>query len=91
MGNPIAIALGVGDLVAAFSLLFPIIPRSIALPAALYLIIKGASFAMLGNKASILDFLCGLYLISVINGYSHLMINIITGIWILQKAVLSFK
>ncbi len=83
--------LGIGDLLAALAILLAGgMPHAISKILALYLISKGGVFALLGDKISILDVLCGLYLLAASNGISWMLVSIGAALFLVQKAVLSF-
>ena len=91
MGNPIIRVMGTADLIAGFIILFvTALPRQVALLTALYLITKGGIFAYSGDKASFLDVFCGLYLIVASFGLEWPLLTILAGLWLLQKAIVSF-
>ena len=82
--------LGILDLLAAFAILLADgIPYGISKTLALYLILKGGVFALMGDKISILDILCGLYLLAASNGISWTLASIVAALFLVQKAVLS--
>ncbi len=83
--------LGIGDLLAAFAILLAGgVPHAISKTLALYLISKGGVFALLGDRISILDMLCGLYLLAASNGISWTLVSIGAALFLAQKAVFSF-
>lgn len=82
--------LGIVDLLAAFAILLAGgVPYGISRALALYLISKGGLFALMGDRISILDLLCGLYLLAASNGISWTIASIAAAIFLVQKAVLS--
>ncbi len=83
--------LGVGDLLAAIILLLVGgVPAGLARGFAFYLIAKGGIFAVMGDKISILDILCGCYLLAAAYGFSVTLISVIAALFLVQKAVFSF-
>lgn len=82
--------LGIADLLAAFAILLAGgIPYGVSRTLALYLIAKGGLFALMGDRISILDLLCGLYLLAAGNGISWTIASIAAAIFLIQKAVFS--
>lgn len=82
--------LGLADLLALIALfLTTLLPQSIIIVMALYLIIKGVFFAIMGDMVSLIDVFTGIYLASASYGMSHWSITLILTIIILQKAIVS--
>ena len=82
--------LGVADMLAVLSLLLAsVIPQVIIIIMALYLIIKGLIFTIIGNIPSFIDLIIGFYIIAVSFGISHWIITLIVVVYIVQKAVIS--
>jgi len=88
--KPLVRLMGVADFLSAFALLFAAsLPLGIAWPLALYLIAKGGIFALMGNRVSLVDALCGLYLIASVRGLSFAPLGVLGCLFLLQKAVFS--
>lgn len=82
--------LGIADLLAAFAILLAGgVPSGISRALALYLISKGGVFALMGDKISILDLLCGLYLLAASNGISWTLVSVGAALFLVQKAAFS--
>ena len=83
--------LGVGDILAALAILLAgSLPVTVVRLFALYLVMKGGVFTFLGDRMSLLDAVCGLYLLAASNGISFTLISVAAAIYLVQKAVLSF-
>lgn len=83
--------LGVGDIFAALAILLAAsLPVTVVRLFALYLVMKGGVFTFLGDRMSLLDALCGLYLLAAANGISWTLVSVIAAVYLVQKAVLSF-
>jgi len=67
-----------------------ILPRSIVLTAAMYLIFKGGFFGMTGNFMSWIDLACGIYMIFLAYGLSSVVITIIAFLYLIQKGIIAF-
>jgi len=82
--------LGAADILAVLSLfLAAVLPQAIIIILALYLIIKGFIFAIMGNIPSLIDLMIGFYIILVSFGIYHWIPTLIAAIYILQKAIVS--
>ncbi len=82
--------LGVIDLLIVISLItLEFIPPIILTIFGIYLLIKSLFFIITGDKLSIIEFLCGIYLILASNEISHWVITIIFALYILQKGFIS--
>ena len=83
--------LGLGDFVMALITMFsPVFSQGVILLAAKYLILKGGIFAIMMDKASILDVACGVYLLAVAYGFSWSIATIIVTLFLVQKSAFSF-
>lgn len=83
--------LGIIDILAIISLLaVNILPQPLVLFMALYLIIKGALFTIIGGQLpSLFDVVSGIYIAAASYGISHWIITVIIMIYIGQKAIIS--
>lgn len=83
--------LAIADLLAIISLLATnVLPQVLVIIMAIYLIIKGLAFIIMGGLfPSILDMLSGLYLVLAVFGMSHWVFSVVVVIFLGQKAVLS--
>lgn len=83
---------GFADLLAVAALLATsILPKELVIIMALYLIIKGVFFIILGCSpfTNLFDAFSGFYLVSAAFGFSHWILNVIIVIFLLQKAFVS--
>jgi hypothetical protein len=82
---------GLADILAIIALLFAtILPQDLVILMAIYLIIKGFIFILMGGIfPSGFDILSGFYLIIASFGISHWIMTLIVIIFLLQKAVVS--
>lgn len=82
--------LGGLDFLAVIVIFFSsIFPQKALMYAAGYLLFKGGFFAMGGDIASILDILCGIYVIFIAYGISSTVITVVVLIYLMQKVVFS--
>ena len=82
--------LGGFDLIAVIVIFFSsIFPQKLLLYAAGYLLFKGMFFAMGGDIASIIDVLCGVYVVLISYGISSSFITVLVLIYLVQKVVFS--
>ncbi len=85
---------GVVQLVAVsliiFFLLADAIPKSYALVAVLFFLVKGIAFALMKrNPMSLLDTIAGVYLLFPILGlFSNIVLNVIVIVFLVQKGVM---
>jgi len=56
---------------------------------ALYLMLKGLIFAIIGDKMSLIELMIGFYVLSLTYGISHWIITTLVVIYLLQKGVVS--
>lgn len=84
--------LGFADILAIIALLLAtVLPRTLVIIMALYLIFKGIAFMLGGSPfPSFFDFTSGLYLAAASYGISHWIPTLAVIIFLIQKAVLSF-
>lgn len=83
--------LGVLDILAIIALLSAtILPKTIMLVIALYLIIKGVLFMITGTPLpNFFDVMSGIYIAAVSYGISHWIPTLLVIIYIGQKAIIS--
>jgi len=83
--------LSLGDFLCIIAfLLVSYLPARILSYAAGYLIIKGAIFLSMGNKVSVLDILCGIYMVFIIFGFSNHFLTAFFILFLAQKTILMF-
>jgi len=90
MGNPVIQGMGMLDLISALVLIlihFDIIGWKLGFVVALYLFIK--AYAFKGDIASILDGVCGIYVLLVMFGL-HTGFTYVVVFYFIQKAAISF-
>ncbi len=63
------------------------LPKSLVIIMAVYLMIKGLFFSLIGDSISLLDILSGLYFIAAVNGIFHWLFSIFVILFLLQKAL----
>ena len=82
--------LGVLDLITAIILIFNgAFAQSIILFGAKYLLLKGGLFAFMGDKASIIDFFCGVYMVLVAYDMGFSLATVLVAIFLVQKSAFS--
>lgn len=86
--------LGILDIIAAvlfyFSATFEIIPSTLALLAAFYIIAKATAFIVTSkDPASFIDIIAGLIIFSSLNFTLPTIVIVLTTIYLLQKGVFS--
>jgi|ETNmetMinimDraft_2_1059921.scaffolds.fasta_scaffold269888_1 hypothetical protein len=82
--------LGGFDLIAVIIIFFSaIFPQKLILYAAGYLLFKGIIFAMGGDIASIIDVLCGVYVVLLSYGISSTLVTVIVLVYLVQKVAFS--
>lgn len=83
--------LGFADILAIIALLAAkILPKQLVIIMALYLILKGLLFLIIGGSfTNLIDTSSGLYLVFAAYGISHWIPTTIVVIFILQKAIIS--
>ncbi len=83
--------MGLVDVVAVIVILVGhILPQKMIIYSAGYLIAKGGFFAMNGNIMSILDVVCGIFIIMLAFGISFKLMNSFMLFFLVQKAFFSF-
>jgi hypothetical protein len=88
----IAKLMGIGDIAGAVAIALltispALLPKQIVLYIAGYLILKGGFFAFTGNMVSMIDVLCGIYIILLYFGVSVTLLSIFAVVFLLQKNV----
>lgn len=86
--------LGFLDIVAAIlffinNSFFNILPTSIILVVAIYLIIKGVIFVISADMASIIDIACGIVILSSAFFVLPRLVAVIVAVYLVQKGVFS--
>ena len=82
--------LGVLDLLVGMSLLFSsILPVEWVVGAALYLLIKGGLFLLLGDWMSMMDMLVAIYVGLVGYGFANAVLTALASLFLLQKGAFS--
>jgi len=83
--------LGFLDFFAIITIIFSfILPRSVILYGAGWLILKGVLFGFTGEVTSWIDAVCGIYTILLAYGIGNNIITVLVIIYLTQKAVMSF-
>jgi hypothetical protein len=83
--------MGLVDVLAVVVILIGhILPQKMIIYSAGYLIAKGGFFAMTGNLMSILDVVCGVFIIMLAFGISFKVTNSFMVFFLVQKAFFSF-
>lgn len=83
--------LGILDGFSIITIIFSfILPKSIILYGAGWLILKGVLFGFSGEITSWIDFICGIYTMFLAYGIGNNIVTIVVVIYLLQKAVVSF-
>ena len=79
---------GLADILSVLALsIAPVLPPSLVLIMALYLMLKGLIFSLMGDMISLIDILIGFYILLVSAGLSQWIITLIASVYILQKAI----
>ncbi|MBS3168157.1 hypothetical protein J4216_03475 [Candidatus Woesearchaeota archaeon] len=83
--------LGFADLLAVIALIgSSFLPQSLVIIMAIYLIIKGLYFVIIGGVIpNILDLISGIYLLLAILNFTHWIPTLIVSLYLLQKAAIS--
>ena len=82
--------LGAADILTLISLLLiSYLPKTLVIVMALYLIVKGIIFTLMGDIVSLIDALSGFYIITASYGLAHWSITLIITLIILQKSIVS--
>ena len=82
--------MGIADVLAVIAMfLAAYLPQSLVIIMALYLILKGIFFTLMGDMISLVDVFAGIYLASASFGASHWIMTLILTVIILQKAIVS--
>lgn len=82
--------MGIMDFIAVVGILFAfIMPAKLLFYIGAYLIIKGGTFAYLGNIVSLIDVFCGLYALLLIAGVSFTVVTVLVLLYLAQKALFS--
>ena len=86
----IAKLLGIFDIICVLVLLaVKILPSQVVMFFAMLLTAKGIIFAAMGDRVSILDALCGIYMGLIVYGFSNHVISVAFMLILLQKGILS--
>ncbi len=83
--------LGFADILAVIALLTSsFLPQNLVIFMAIYLIIKGLYFILLGGLfPNVFDIISGLYLIIASFGFTHWIPTVLVMLFLLQKAIIS--
>lgn len=82
--------MGLADMLAVLALYAStFLPGYIIIIMAIYLMIKGLIFAVMGNIVSLIDMLIGFYMILIIFGISYWIITLLFAAHLLQKSIVS--
>jgi len=83
--------LGALDLFAIITIIFSfMLPKSVILYGAGWLILKGVLFGFTGEITSWIDAVCGIYTLFLAYGIGNNIVTVVVVIYLLQKAVVSF-
>jgi len=83
--------LGALDLFAIITIIFSfMLPKSVILYGAGWLILKGVLFGFTGEITSWIDAVCGIYAMLLAYGIGNNLVTVVVIIYLLQKAVVSF-
>ncbi len=83
--------LGVLDLFAIITIIFSfILPKTLILYGAGWLILKGVLFGFTGEITSWIDAICGVYTVFLAYGIGNNIVTVIVCIYLFQKAAVSF-
>lgn len=82
--------LGIADVIFGTLLMFGnILPQLTLFCTGIYLIIKGLSFSFFGEWAIYFDVVIGAYAVLASQGYSFVVLNVLSALYLLQKGILS--
>ena len=82
--------LGILDLLAALVLLLsPILPSTIVMTLAVYLLVKGGIFLLAGDKVSLADVAVAAYMMLAAMDWTNAVITTVASLFLIQKGIFS--